>query len=115
MLSTACPEYFQYIYSDIHKNPPVDFSTGGSLVSDKQPDGYVVPVMHTAFGGALVQVPLRVLLGQCELSEHEPDFTDLFSRFGSYCVSNKVPGYPLAISDCVSGSGSYYLLSLIAA
>jgi len=95
MLSTACPEYFQYIYSDIHKNPPVDFSTGGSLISDKQPDGYVIPVMHTAFGGALVQVPLCVLLGQCELSEHEPGFTDLFSRFGTYFL-------PSFIAACVA-------------
>ena len=78
---------FNNLSTHPRKNPPVDFSTGGSLVSDKQPDGYVVPVMHTAFGGALVQVPFRVLLGQCELSEHEPGFTVCFRSGSDYLLS----------------------------
>ena len=61
--------------------------------------------MHAVLGGVGVQ--MRVGFGERKLSE--------FEGLGTYCASNKVPGHPLEIFDFASGSGSYFLPSLIAA
>ena len=63
--------------------------------------------MHAVLGGVGVQMFLCVGFSERKLSE--------FEGRGTYCASNKVPGHPLEIFDFGSGSGSYFLPSLIAA
>ena len=63
--------------------------------------------MHAVLGGVGVQISLCVGFGERKLSE--------FERRGTYCASNKVPWHSLEIFDFASGSGSYFLPSLIAA
>ena len=53
--------------------------------------------------GLIESVPKKLILCLCSTC------ADNFYGTGAYCVSNKVLGHPLAISDCVSGSGSYSL------
>ena len=88
------------------KNPSADFPTEGFFL-DIQRYFYVSPAKHSVLGGVGVQVFLRVGFGERKLSELEGR--------GTYCASNKVPRHPLEIFDFGSGSGSYFMPSLIAA
>ena len=52
----------------------------------------------------------------CEKHNKVPGYPiaifDCVSGSGFYCEKhNKVPGYPVAIFDCVSGSGSYLIIT----
>lgn len=53
--------------------------------------------------GLIESVPKKLILCLCSAC------ADNFYSTGASCDSNKVLGHPLAISDCVSGSGSYSL------
>lgn len=53
--------------------------------------------------GLIESVPKKLILCLCSAC------ADNFYGTGAYCDSNKVLGHPLAICDCVGGSGSYSL------